>query len=74
MTQFELWIKGCETNKTFLYCLEGSGDTALYKSQNEYWVKNNKYFTNPVYYVWKDGNNIYCGMNLNEAYMKWRGD
>lgn len=29
MIQFELWIKGCEANKTLVYCLEGSGDTAL---------------------------------------------
>lgn len=35
LTQFELWVKGCEDNKTILYCLEGSGNTALYKTQNE---------------------------------------
>ena len=41
LTQFELWVKGCEDNKTILYCLEGSGDTALYKTQNELEKKRN---------------------------------
>lgn len=72
MIQFELWIKSCEINKTLVYCLEGSGDTALYKTQNEYWYKNNQFYTDPVYHVWKDGKRIYCGMSRNEAYFKWR--
>jgi len=71
MIQFELWIKGCEANKTLMYCLEGSGDTAFYKTQNEYWYKNNRFYTNPVYHVWKDGKRIYCGMNRGEAYKCW---
>jgi len=33
MHGFELWIKGCEANKTLVYYLEGSGDTAFYKTQ-----------------------------------------
>lgn len=72
MIQFELWIKGCEINKTLVYCLEGCGNTALYKTQNEYWHKNNRFYTDPVYHVWKDGKRIYCGMSRNEAYFKWR--
>ena len=74
MTNFELWIKGCKANKTILYCLEGSGDTAFYKSLNEYWYKNNRYYTNCVYHVWKDGERIYCGTGFLEAYYKWRGN
>ena len=31
LSGFELWIKGCEANKTLVYCLEGCGNTALYK-------------------------------------------
>lgn len=74
MTQFELWIKGCEANKTILYCLEGSGDTALYKTQNEYWYKNNRFYTKPVYHVWKNGKRICCSTNFLEAYHKWKGN
>lgn len=74
MIQFELWIKGCEINKTLVYCLEGCGNTALYKTQNEYWYKNNRFYTNPVYHVWKDGKRIYCGMNREEAYKYWWRD
>ena len=73
MTQLELWLKGCEINKTLVYCLEGSGDTALYKTQNEYWYKNNRFYTIPIYHVWKNGERVYCGLNMNEAYHKWRG-
>lgn len=71
LSGFELWIKGCETNKTLVYCLEGCGNTALYKTQSQYWYGNNRFYTDPVYHVWKDGKRIYCGMNRNEAYFKW---
>lgn len=74
MTQFELWIKGCEDNKTILYCLEGSGDTAFYKTQNEYWNRNNRFYTKPVYHVWKKGKRICCNTNFLEAYHKWKGN
>lgn len=74
MTNFELWIKGCEANKTILYCLEGSGDTALYKTQNEYWYKNNRFYTKSVYHAWKDGERLYCGMSRDEAYKYWWRD
>lgn len=74
LSGFELWIKGCEANKTLAYCLEGCGDTALYKTQNEYWYKNNRFYTDSVYHVWKDGERIYCGMNRDEAYKYWWSD
>ena len=32
MSIFDLWVKGCEINKTLLYRLEGNGNTALYKT------------------------------------------
>lgn len=74
LSGFELWIKGCEANKTLAYCLEGCGDTALYKTQNEYWYKNNRFYTDSVYHVWKNGERIYCGMNRDEAYKYWWRD
>lgn len=73
LSGFELWIKGCEANKTLVYCLEGSGDTALYKTQNEYWYKNNRFYTRPIYHVWKNGERVYCGTNFLESYHKWKG-
>lgn len=73
LSGFELWIKDCEANKVLVYCLEGSGDTALYKTQNEYWNRNNRFYTKPVYHVWKNGMRIYCGTNFLESYHKWKG-
>ena len=52
---FEYWVKGCELNNTDLWCLEGEGDTALYKTQSWKLVNNNYYGNTPVYHVWING-------------------
>ena len=52
---FECWVKGNELNKTDLWCLEGKGDTALYKTQTKHEVNNNYYGDTPVFHVWIKG-------------------
>ena len=64
MTNFDLWVKGCEENKTKVFELE----PGLYKTWNEYLSGNNYYRTSPVYHVWDGDVRIYCGMNLGSAY------
>ena len=52
---FECWVKGNELNNTDLWCLEGKGDTALYKTQTKHEVNNNYYGDTPVFHVWIKG-------------------
>lgn len=68
MNQFDLWVKGCKQNKTILYCLEGEGDTGLYKLTKEYWHNNNRFYEEPVYIAWIDGKQVCVSRNYIEAY------
>lgn len=68
MNQFELWLKGCEMNDTILYCLEGSGDTGLYKLTGIYLYCNNYFNKDPVYAVWINGKMICCIRSYLEAW------
>ena len=68
---FDLWLKGCEVNNTILYCLEGSGDTGLYKLQKQYEYKNNYFYENPVYIGWVKGKQVCACGNYLEALNVW---
>lgn len=72
MTQFELWLKGCEENGTRLYCLEGKGETGLYKTQSWHLVKNNYFGDSPVYHVWVDGDRKCSILSYSTAMRIWR--
>lgn len=71
MTNFELWVRGCELNKTILYCLEGFGDTALYKLTSKHLVKNNYIWETPVYIVWIKGEQICATTSYIAAHKIW---
>lgn len=68
MTNFELWVKGCETNKTELYCLEGDGDTGLYETKSKYLHEHNYYYNGPVFHVWIRGKCEYSGPDYLKAH------
>lgn len=68
MTIFDYWVKGCELNNTDLWCLEGEGDTALYKTQNRYEANHNTMGTTPVFHVWIKGKCKCSTTNYEEAY------
>lgn len=55
MSQFELWVKGCEINNTILWLLEGSGENAFYKTTTAHLVNHNYIYSAPVFHVWIDG-------------------
>ena len=67
-TQFELWLNGCKMNNSIIHCLEGSGDTALYQTKEQYLYKYNYYYTTPIYHVWIKGEWIVAMPNYLEAY------
>ena len=69
--QFELWLKGCEINKTELYCLEGEGDTGMYKTQSKRLVGHNYYGDVSTYHVWVAGKNIVSTTNYYDAIGIW---
>lgn len=71
LSNFDLWVKGCELNGTNLYCLEGSGPTGLYKTQSWGLVKNDYYGGTPVYHVWINGEFIGSCLSYQTAYVIW---
>lgn len=71
MSNFKLWLKGCELNKTWLYCLEGSGSTAMYKLTKQHEVNNNFIWETPVYIVWIKGEQICATTSYIAAQKIW---
>ena len=67
MTNFALWVKGCEINKIELYCLEGDGDTGLYETKSKYLYKHNYYYNSPVFHVWIKGKCEFSGLDYLTA-------
>lgn len=63
MTDFELWVKGCEVNKAELYCLEGNGETGLYETKSKYLHNYNYYYNRSVFHVWINGKCEFSGMD-----------
>ena len=74
MTTFECWLNGCEINKTIIYPLEGSGDTALYKCWRTYTSGNREYSTSAVYIGWVDGKQVCAMMDYLPALRCWKGN
>lgn len=72
MTNFELWVKGCEENGTLIYLLEGKGENALYKLTKEKLVNNNYFYETPVFAVFIGGRQIYTSTSYLSAYQVWR--
>lgn len=68
---FNLWLKGCEANNTIIWLLDGSGETALYKTQNQFLYKNNYYYSSPVYHVWINGERIVATESYLSALEIW---
>ena len=56
MTNFDLWVRGCEINDTQIYPLEPSPKpcTGLYQTKRQYECEHNYYWTTPMYHVWID--------------------
>lgn len=79
MTQFELWVKGCEINKTLVYPLHLMNrgeevhipETGIYKLTNEYMSKGYRYYETPVYMVWWRGKQLVATTDINNAWSVW---
>ena len=71
MTNFELWIKGCEENKTLIFLLEGKGENALYKLIKEIIVNNNVFYETSVFTVFIGGKQVYTSTSYLSAYHVW---
>lgn len=71
MTNFQMWVNACEEFKTIIYCLEGEGDTALYKTTKEHIINNARFYDTPVFHVWIHGKKVLTTMDYIEAVRKW---
>lgn len=72
MSNFELWVKGCEENNTLIYLLEGSGENGLYKLTKEIWINHNIFYDNPIFIGWVNGEQVVVSNDYVSAYQIWR--
>lgn len=52
MSNFDLWVKGCELNNTKIYELEKSLNVSLYKTWRVYCDGRNYCNANVLFHVW----------------------
>ena len=73
MTNFEIWVKGCEEYGLQIWplCYSSHPETGLYKTIKPYMEKNREYFTQPVYHIWINGASHNTTMSLDEAFRMW---
>ena len=69
--RFSIWLRGCEINGTKVYCLEGEGETGLYKVWKEYEYKHNYYNDVATYHVWIKGHWLTATTNYQSALAMW---
>lgn len=72
MTELETFAKATLDNGGTWHTLEHSGRFALCKSQDKYMIRNNYYFTSPVYQIFEDGKRIFTTMVYWDACVKFR--
>ena len=72
MSNFEIWVKGCEINGSNIYPLEGLGENALYKCWKEYSCNHREYYETPVYIGWVAGKEVCATTNYLEALHSWQ--
>lgn len=73
MTQYGLWLKGCEQNHTLLYKLEHNDypETGLFKLTREHMVRGQAFYDTPVYMVWWKGEQLTATTSYQVAYRRW---
>ena len=69
MTMFEGWAKSCADSSLEIWELEATDEpeTGLYMTKRSYWSGGNKFYYNPIYHVWAEGERVYCGESENDA-------
>ena len=70
-SNFEIWLQGCKINNSEVWCLEGDGDSGLYKVFKRYFVGNREYNETPVYIGWVNGKQVVAVTNYRQAYTVW---
>lgn len=72
MTELETFAKATLDKGGKWYTLEKYGRFALCKTQDKYMIRNNYYFTSPVYQIFEDGKRIFTTMVYLDACNKFR--
>ena len=57
MSEYDLWLKGCDINHDTIFRLEGKGNTGLYKVGKAQMIEHRE-FSQWVYSVWVRGEHI----------------
>jgi len=71
---FEFWLKACESCKTKICPVEGSGETALYSVKDEYLDKHQVFSTTPVYIGFVEGKDVCATTDFQSALACWRNE
>ena len=72
MSNFDLWVKNCEKFGLEIWRLEGSGDAKLYVTKEPCMQDGAKYYSDPIYHVWKNDKWLMATLNYVEALETWR--
>lgn len=72
MTEFELWIKACEEFGTYIYLLDGSGDTAFYKTYNAPETNWEGRIKDVMFHVWISGKRPLVSTDFRHAWAFWK--
>ena len=72
MTEFELWIRGCQINGSEVIRIAGKGRTALYKVTRQTIVKGREYVAVPAVYIgWVRGIQVCASTDFRDAFKAW---
>lgn len=58
MSNFELWVKGCELNDICIYELEKSDNATFYKTWRRYCDGRNYFNLNVTFHVWHNDKHV----------------
>lgn len=67
MSIFKLWVNSFREDQV-LICVEGEGETGLYKTYSRKLINNNYVNTSPVYHVWINGERECAIQDYSSAY------
>lgn len=73
MSNYQLWLKACEENKSLLYNLESfdTEESGLFKVTSEFMVKGHTYYDTAIFILWYEGKQLLVTPDYQLAYRKY---
>lgn len=72
MRIFDLWLTRCKECDSQIFCIHGSGETAIYQTKKAYECKYHTFYTSPVYHVFIHGEWLLATLSYLQAVELYR--